>query len=110
MDSGLEVKRSQVFFLKLTADQGLVFLLDRDHEIAPLHQTPSCRIPILFVTHARDSKVRLLAGYANTGLKVNQSIIFFLVYRHFFTAFLLFVLSVMGFWCSLRLFRLKREG
>ena len=31
--------------------------------LAPLHQTPSCRIALLFATQARDSKVSLLAGY-----------------------------------------------
>jgi len=34
----------------------------RESDLAPLHQTPSRRIALLFAARARDSKVSLLAG------------------------------------------------
>ena len=38
----------------------------RDEKVAPLQQTPSHRIALLFAARARDSKVSLLTGYGKT--------------------------------------------
>jgi len=46
--------------------------------LAPLHQTPSCRITLLFAARARDSKVSLLAGYTILKFAV-QALAYYLV-------------------------------
>jgi len=56
--------------ISLCSDKAEVKKLQRSgqahFQVAPLHQTPFCRIALLFAACACDSKVSLLAGYKIT--------------------------------------------